>query len=157
MFELLRMDLLRLITFSDKQDFCSYMRSLFSMSFVAVFLIRLTYFFNKYYFFKFIAKILQLILFLTFKITYSPKISIGAGLFLPHPQNIVIGCESMGAGVTIMQSVTLGAMTLDNGFTIGMRPRIKNDVFIGAHALVLGGGEIKNNTKVKAGSTVILS
>lgn len=156
MLHLLILDFNRIVEFRGKHSAMGYLMALFSLSFSAVFLIRSAFYFNRFTFLAPISKLIQLILFFAFKITYSPKVVIGSGLFLPHPQNIVFGCISIGSNVTIMQSVTLGAKILDNQFNAALRPKVENNVFIGAHALILGGGSIETNARVNAGSVVFL-
>jgi len=51
-----------------------------------------------------------------YRIEIPPRIKIGGGLFMPHPQNIVCGAASIGELCTIYQGVTLGAKHLDFEF-----------------------------------------
>lgn len=156
MLNILILDLNRIVEFRGKHSAMGYLIALFSLSFFAVFFIRSAFYFNRILLLAPITKLIQLILFFAFKITYSPKVIIESGLFLPHPQNIVFGCARIGSNVTIMQTVTFGAKILDNQFNDALRPKIDNNVFIGAHALILGGGSIESNTRVNAGSVIIL-
>ncbi len=55
---------------------------------------------------------------------------------------------TIGTGVTIYQNVTIGAGK-DGA------PIIGNNVYIGAGAIIVGGGKIGNNVKIGAGAIVI--
>ena len=156
MISLMQSDLWRILEFHGKSDYLTRIKTIISAPYLAAIFIRLTYHCNLNLGTKPFAKLFQILLFLGFKIIYSPKIKIGPALFLPHPQNIVLGCFSIGARVTIMQSVTLGAKRLDNGFDAKLRPILSDDIFVGAHSIVLGGGVISNGQFIKAGEIVIL-
>ena len=152
----IRSDYLRIKQFRRSDGLVSKIAIVFSASFHAVLIIRLIYFLNRFKLLRFISKILQAYLFIVFKIVYSPKISVGAGLFLPHPMNIIIGCACIGTRVTIMQGVTLGASKLDSGFSYALRPVIGDNVLIGVNSVVIGGGKISDGSIILPVSVINL-
>jgi len=91
-----------------------------------------------------------------FSIEVSARIPIGAGLFLPHTSDTVIGAASIGRNVTIFQGVTLGAKELDMNFIPASRPVIEDDVIIGAGAKVLGGVRIGRGARIGANAVVLI-
>jgi serine O-acetyltransferase len=84
------------------------------------------------------------------------SVSIGRGLRLPHPQNIIIGyCTEMGEFCTIYQNVSI----VWNGFesTVPSRPKIGNQVLLGAGVTILGDLSIGSYSLVGAGTVVTRS
>jgi len=84
------------------------------------------------------------------------SVSIGRGLRLPHPQNIIIGYRAeIGEFCTIYQNVSI----VWNGFepTIPSRPRIGDEVLLGAGAIILGDLSIGSYSLVGAGTVVTQS
>lgn len=105
---------------------------------------------NKFYF---LARFLsQFARFLT-GIEIHPGATIGKNLFIDHGHGVVIGeTTEIGDNVTIYQGATLGG----TGKDVGKRhPTIRDNVIIGAGAKVLGPIEIKEGTKIGAGSVVL--
>lgn len=94
---------------------------------------------------------------LLFGIQITPRCEIGGGLFLPHPNGIVIGAWQIGSHVTIFQQVTLGARYIDMTFTPSLLPQIGDDVIIGAGAKILGGIHLEHHTVIGANSVVLSS
>ncbi|HWY71022.1 MAG TPA: DapH/DapD/GlmU-related protein [Terriglobales bacterium] len=90
-----------------------------------------------------------------FGLEVSPRCQIGPGLFLPHTNGTVLGAYRIGANATIYQGVTLGAKTLDMGFSHELRPSIGDCVLIGAGAKVLGGIYIGDHVTVGANCVVL--
>jgi len=90
-----------------------------------------------------------------FGIEVSPKVKIGGGLFLPHTVGTVLGAESIGENVTIMQGVTLGAKEPDMQFMPSTRPIIGNNVLIGAGAKVIGRIKVEDFAKIGANAVVV--
>lgn len=90
-----------------------------------------------------------------FGIEVSPQVRIGGGLFLPHTVGTVLGAESIGDNVTILQGVTLGTAEPDKGFTVSLRPVIGNNVVIGAGAKVIGRVTVGDHAKVGANAVVL--
>ena len=79
--------------------------------------------------------------------------TIGRGLRLPHPQNIVIaGFADIGEFCTIYQNVSIAW----NGFepTVPLRPKIGSQVLIGAGAIIIGDISIGSYVLVGAGAVV---
>jgi len=80
---------------------------------------------------------------------------IGAGLFIPHPQCIVIGYSSrIGRNVTVYHGVTLGQVPgkRKNGRSF---PTIGDNVMLGAGAKILGPVTIGNNAMIGANAVVL--
>jgi serine O-acetyltransferase len=85
------------------------------------------------------------------RIEISPRAEIGSGLFIPHPQCIVIGHASLGDNCTIYQGVTIGAkLPFHKEY-----PKIGNNVYVGAGSTILGGITIGNNVTIGAKSMVL--
>lgn len=75
---------------------------------------------------------------------------IGAGLCLPHPQNIIIpGDSEIGEGCTVFQEVTLG-----HGAS-GGAPKVGDNVVLFAGARVLGNIRVGSNVEVGANAVVV--
>jgi serine O-acetyltransferase len=102
-----------------------------------------------------LAKLVALVNLVLFGIEASPRVEIGPGLFLPHTSGTVIGAACIGRNVTIFQGVTLGAKELDMSFVREARPRIEDDVVIGAGAKILGGVRIGAGARIGANAVVI--
>jgi serine O-acetyltransferase len=82
-----------------------------------------------------------------------PAAQINEGFFIDHGNGVVIGETTIiGKNVTLYQNVTLGG----TGNQIGKRhPTIKDNVFIGAGAIVLGNITINEGSKIGAGTVVV--
>lgn len=85
-------------------------------------------------------------------IEIEPRTKIGIGLFLPHPNGIVINPEVIiGDNCTILQQVTIG----NNGFKgINKLAILGDNVQIGAGAKIIGPCKIGNNVTIGANSVV---
>lgn len=84
-------------------------------------------------------------------IEISPRAQIGSGLFIPHPQCIVIGNGKLGDNCTIYQGVTIGAkLPFHEDY-----PKIGNNVYIGAGSTILGDITVGDNVTIGA-KTLIL-
>ena len=84
------------------------------------------------------------------------SVTIGPGLRLPHPQNIIIAAfADIGAFCTIYHNVSLAW----NGFkpTVPGLPKVGNRVLIGAGAIVLGQTIIGDDVLIGAGTVVTKS
>jgi serine O-acetyltransferase len=80
----------------------------------------------------------------------NPSATIGQGLFLPHPNGVIIHRDAMiGDGCIIMQQVTIGQLG------DGPAPVLGNGVFVGAGAKVLGGVKIGDRARIGANSVVL--
>lgn len=83
-----------------------------------------------------------------------PGATIGKGFFIDHATGVVIGETAViGENVSIFQGVTLGGVSAERDKK--RHPTIKDNVVIGAHAVVLGDITIGENTRIGAGSVVI--
>jgi serine O-acetyltransferase len=66
-----------------------------------------------------------------------------------HPVGIVISPAAViGSHCIILQNVTIGKIR-------GLAPKIGNNVYIGAGAIIIGGVNVGNNVTIGAGSIVI--
>lgn len=81
-----------------------------------------------------------------FMISYSTKI--GAGVKLNHPYSTVLNAESIGSGFSCVNCTTIGLGK-------GGRPRIGNNVALGANCVVVGNVKIGDNVTIGAGSVVV--
>jgi serine O-acetyltransferase len=92
-----------------------------------------------------------------FKIELAGQCSIGPGLMLPHPNDLIIGACEIGANATFMNSITLGAKYSDPTFSPNKRPRVGNNVTLGVGARVLGSICLGDHSIVGANSVVVRS
>lgn len=77
-----------------------------------------------------------------------PRIDIGEGLFLEHPQGSFLNAVSIGKNFTCLHNVTLGN-------NHGSLPTIGDNVFCGCGSCVLGPVVIGNNVKIGANAVVV--
>jgi serine acetyltransferase len=80
--------------------------------------------------------------------------TIGRGLRLPHPQNIIVaGPSDIGEFCTIYQNVSIAW----NGFkpVKPLSPKIGNKVLIGASAILLGDISVGSDVLIGAGAVVV--
>lgn len=74
--------------------------------------------------------------------------SIGPGLQLFHPSGVVIGPRcTLGAGVRLMAGVVIGHAR-------GGSPVLGDDVFVGSHAVLVGGVRIGDGASIGANTVV---
>ena len=101
---------------------------------------------------NFIAEFISYLSRLFTGIEINPNCTIGKYLFIDHGMGVVIGETAViGDYCTIYQGVTLGANKLDKK---KRHPTIKNNVIIGANAVVIGNITIGNNVKIGANAIV---
>lgn len=82
-----------------------------------------------------------------------PEARIGRRLFIDHGIGVVIGQTAIvGDDVTLYQGVTLGGTGKGEG---KRHPTVRDGVFIGANANILGNITIGENSRVGAGSVVL--
>ena len=75
-------------------------------------------------------------------------VKIGGGVKIRHPNGIVINSKvEMGENVTILSGCVIGR----NHSGV---PKIGNNVYIGSHALIIGGVNIGNHVDIGAGAIV---
>lgn len=82
-----------------------------------------------------------------------PGAKIGKNLFIDHGNGVVIGeTTKIGNNVVMFHGVTLGG----RGNTKGKRhPTIKDNVYIGCGAKILGNITVGKNSKIGAGSVIL--
>lgn len=149
-------DLNRLLNYYKMSSSLSMMRVIFLRSVWAVFFIRMRSM-RVPMLGLFLRPMASLILTTLFKIELAGKCSIGPGLLLPHPHDLILGAYEIGSNATLMNSITLGAQHADPAFTPHMRPKLGKNVVIGVGARVLGGIMIGNDSTVGANSVVVKS
>ena len=103
--------------------------------------------------FKLLARLLSQVARFWTGIEIHPGATIGRRLFIDHGMGVVIGETAIvGNDVTIYQGVTLGG----TGKTSGKRhPTLRDNVFVGNTANILGNITIGENSRVGAGSVVL--
>lgn len=138
---------------SEERERSNFQRSmsLLNSSVQAALLMRLRIFCHKYLLLKIFGKITSFILERFYSValfTYN----IGGGILIPHPLAVVINAESLGDNVTILQGVTIGIKSDKN-----KKPRIQNNVYIGAGAKILGDIVLGDNCVIGANAVVTKS
>lgn len=94
--------------------------------------------------------ILKTILQMLSNIELPPTVTIGKRLYLPHPYGLV-----MGNKVTIGDNCTLGPwIVLGHNGVYQEQPILGNNVYVGAHACILGKVKISDNVLIGANSVV---
>lgn len=101
-----------------------------------------------------LAAILRLLILWVFRVEVPGGATIGPGLVLPHPGGIVLGSAQIGRNVVIFQNVTLGARDFEPHYDLTTRPRIEDNVTLGAGAVVLGPVTVGEGATVAANSLV---
>lgn len=81
-----------------------------------------------------------------FQISFNTNI--GKGFKVVHPYATVINAKSIGDNFSCLHCTTLGAKGDE-------KPVIGNNVYLGAHVLIIGGVNIGNNVIVGAGAVVV--
>jgi serine acetyltransferase len=86
------------------------------------------------------------------------SLSIGRGLRLPHPQNIIItGFAAIGEFCTIYHNVTIAWNGFNGTIAPGLSPKIGDQVLIGAGAILIGDITIGSDVLIGAGVVVAQS
>ena len=84
-----------------------------------------------------------------------PGAQIGEGLFIDHGMGVVIGETTIiGNNVTLHQGVTLGGTSTQR---VKRHPTLEDNVLVGVGAQIIGDIVIGENSKVGAGSVVMIS
>lgn len=78
----------------------------------------------------------------------STNTTIGKGFHFFHPYATVINAESIGDNFSCLQLTTLGDKK-------GQKPRIGDNVRLGANVTIIGGVKIGDNVEIGAGSVVV--
>lgn len=79
----------------------------------------------------------------------APSTPVDGGLYIAHPVGCVLHARSIGSNVTVVGQVTFGTRNDDEW------PIVRDDVFVGIGARVLGGIELGDGAKVAANAVVI--
>jgi serine O-acetyltransferase len=86
---------------------------------------------------------------------FTPGMTIGTGLYMPHPNGVVIGNRLViGDGVYIGQGATAGSRTWEPGAPAEY-PVIGDGAVLLAHATVVGGVRVGRHAQVGANSLVV--
>ncbi len=102
---------------------------------------------------RLIARFLSQVARLLTGIEIHPGATIGRRMFIDHGAGVVIGETAIvGDDVTLYQGVTLGGTGHDRG---KRHPTLRDGVFVGSNAQVLGNICIGENSRVGAGSVVL--
>lgn len=140
-----------------KRNFWSLLKCLsFNTRFLPVVIYRLSFQAQEMNFYI-TAKLLTLFNFVIFGTEISPKCAIGRSLCFPHTLGSVIGAARIGKTALIYHGVTIGANTMDYGYTMDKRPLVGDNVTLGSGAKILGGITIGNNVVVGANAVVVNS
>ncbi|MDY8136244.1 serine O-acetyltransferase [Aquimarina sp. 2201CG5-10] len=101
---------------------------------------------------KLTSKFFQNRIFDVFGMDIHPNAKLGQGIVIDHGIGLVIGeTAEIGDNAFIFHNVTLGGTGHKGG---DRHPKIKNNVFIGAGATILGNIVINDNANIAAGSVV---
>jgi serine O-acetyltransferase len=119
--------------------------------------LRSSQYFFKFKYLKFLSYFFYALNLFLFRIEISPKVKIGGGFFMPHPQNIVCGAISIGDSCTIYQGVTLGAKVLDFNYKNNLRPIVMDGATIGTNSVIVGPIVIGSNSKIAPNSLIMQS
>lgn len=131
----------------------SVLLAVFNPRFAPVFLCRAAYALNSLGLRPF-AKLFSLVNFVLFGIEMAVGCEVGPGLCFAHTFGIVIGARRIGKNALIYHEVTIGAKTMDVGYTPEKRPLVGDNVVIGAGAKVLGGITLGDNCVIGANAVV---
>jgi serine O-acetyltransferase len=102
---------------------------------------------------RLIARLLSQFARLATGIEIHPGATIGRRVFIDHGSGVVIGETAIvGDDVTLYQGVTLGGTGHERG---KRHPTVREGVFVGSNAQVLGNIVIGENSRVGAGSVVL--
>lgn len=78
---------------------------------------------------------------------WTPSVRVGDGLCIGHGWSSVINAYSIGENCLVGQNLTIGSRNLKE-------PTLGNDVYVWAHAIVLGDITIGSRTDIGAGAIV---
>lgn len=90
-------------------------------------------------------------------IDFSHETAVGAGLCITHGWGLVVSPgATIGANCTLFHGATLGRKDdiADDGTRRSSYPVIEDEVWIGAHAVVIGGVTVGRGARVAAGAVV---
>ena len=129
-------------------------RAFFSPRFMPVALFRLGHACASHHM-RPIGKVFSLLNFVLFGLEIGVDCKIGPGLYFPHTSGTVLGAHSIGSNAVIYHNVTVGAKVPDLAFNGSVRPRIGDNVFLGAGAKVLGPVRVGDDVVVAANCVVV--
>jgi serine O-acetyltransferase len=87
---------------------------------------------------------------------FTPGMTIGTGLWIPHPVGITIGNDLIiGDNVTLAQGVTAGARIPYGGDIAQDYPTLCDGAILLAHAVVVGGVRVGKHVQIGANSLVV--
>lgn len=158
MFENIRADFQRYKkVHADRSDWAASIMGVMSYGFIAV----LVYRYGRWtrtirpkvlsYPFKLLYVLLQFLVDILFGINISTNSEIGPGLYVAHFGGIFLHGH-MGAHCSVTQAVTVG---YKGGGKSTRPPRIGDNVYIGAGAVIVGDIRVGNNVVVGANTTVV--
>jgi serine O-acetyltransferase len=102
-----------------------------------------------------VGKLFSLLNFTVFGLEIGLDCEIGPGLFFPHTSGTVLGARRIGRNAVIYHNVTVGAKVPDLAFKADLRPRLGDDVFLGAGSKVLGSIVLGDGVMVGANAVVV--
>lgn len=155
---LLAYDILRYLKLSkglDQPSTKAIIFACFNYRVLPLFFMRSSQYFYKFKSLRFLSYFFYATNLFLFRIEIPPRVKIGAGFFMPHPQNIVCGAASIGKFCTVYQGVTMGAKRLDFDFTRDLRPIVMNGVTLGSNSVIIGGVVIGAKSKIAPNSLVM--
>jgi serine O-acetyltransferase len=126
---------------------------LFKPRIFPIFLIRLAIFFYEIKLTP-ISRFIQLLLLCFFGLEFNLKIRLGYGFFIGHPVGVVLGASVIGNHCIVSGMCSIGSKEMDPLLKISLRPKIGNNVIIGAGCRIIGGIFITNNVKLGANAVV---
>jgi serine O-acetyltransferase len=87
-----------------------------------------------------------------------PGAQIGPGIFMPHPNGIVIGAGvQIGKNLVIMQGVCIGIKDVSVSTSLGPYPKLGDNLVLGTKSSVLGGITLGSDSVVAAHCCVLSS
>jgi serine O-acetyltransferase len=157
LFKVLKEDLIRLHCPSpgDVERGKVNVLKILSPRFLPVLILRVSSYLYKIPALRIISHVFTWLNVVVFGLESTPRCKIGSGLVIPHSSGIVIGAKAIGRNVTIFQGVTLGARVLDMSFKPETRPKIGDNVVIGAGSKVLGNVDVGDYVVIGANSVVL--
>lgn len=88
------------------------------------------------------------------KAAISPASDIGGGLYVPHPVGIVLDADAGVNLVLFANAVVSYAFDRAAPSPSAVRPRLGDDVVVGAYAIVVGDVEVGSGARLGAGAVV---
>ena len=102
---------------------------------------------------RLILKAFLIFYFMRYGASISPRASIGPGLFIGDPEGIIIGPGVfVGANCTLQKNVSINKTRY--GSNAGV-PVVRDNVFIGEGARIIGGIEVGNNVTIGSSGVVM--